>query len=142
MLIIEINLQGFFNRSTKKRKISDIVIQILSHIFNQTTDNEMNKTILITVWSVCALVLTSSFSGGVLEFIVNRRQTSIDTIEDIINAKNMSAAIRYNSWLWYQFHDKLEWNKSLDSNLKAIEPIFQTFSDSQLEDKVLLISVV
>ena len=99
----------------------------------------MNQTILITVWSVSALVLTSCFSGGVLQSIVNRGQTKIDSIEDMINAKNMSAAMRHNSWLWCEFEAKIQWKKPLDSNLKAIEPMVKTFSDKQLEDKVPLI---
>ena len=117
-------------------------MQILSHIFNQSTDKDMNKTIVITVWSVSVLVLNSIFSSGVLHSIVNREQTKINTIEDMITATNMSVAIRHNSWIWWQFEAKKRWNVSLDNNMKAIKHKVMVFDDTQIKDKVLLTSVM
>ena len=105
----------------------------------QTTDKDLNKTVLITVWSVTALVLTSCFSGGVLQSIVNRRQTSLDTIEDVVNAKNISVAIRDNTWIWWQFHSNKKWNASLDNNMLAIKHLVKVVNGTDMDrpDKVL-----
>ena len=51
---INIFFKEFFNRMTKKRSILEILLQILSHIFRQTTDKVINKTVLLTIWSVSA----------------------------------------------------------------------------------------
>ena len=101
----------------------------------QSTDKNLNKTILITVWSWSALVLTSSFSGGVLQSIVNRRQTSLDTIEDLINAKNISIAIKNNSWIWWNFEGNRLYNNPLDKNMLAIEHRVKVVNDKDISDK-------
>ena len=87
---------------------------------------------LITVWSVSALVLTTCFSGGVLESIVNRRQTSIDNIEDLVN-KNISITIRDNSWIHWQFKAAAEkkWKQPLDNNMLPIKHLVK-FVDHHL----------
>ena len=110
---------------------------MLAHIFKQSTDKNLNK-MLVTVWSVSALVLTSCFSGGVLESIVNRRQTSLNTIEDVVNAKNISIAITENSWIWWQFEGRKRWNVPLDDNMIAIKHLIKFVNNTYMDrpDKV------
>ena len=124
---------GIFNRSIKKRSILDILLQILSYLFKQSTDKNMNKT-LVTIWSVSALVLTSCFSGGVLESIVNRSHTSLNTIEDVVNAKNISVAVRENSWIWWQFESYRIYKDPLDNNMLAIQHLVKVVNKTYIDD--------
>ena len=109
----------------------------MSHIFKQTTDTDLNKSVLIYVWSVSALVLTSTFSGTVLESIVNRHKTRIDTIEDLINAENITAAIRCKSWIWWHFDKERQYNIQLDNNMLAIKHLVKFINRTEMEDKVI-----
>ena len=106
-------------------------MQILGHIFKQSNDKNLKKTILITVWSVSALVLTSCFSGGVLQSIVNRRTTSLDTIEDLVN-KNITIAIRYKTWVWWNFNNNRKYKIGLDNNMIAIKHLVKGFNNTDI----------
>ena len=118
-----VNIVTRLDRSYRISRINmlDTLFEILKYILHECSSNWHKKNIVIGVWSLACLVLTACFSGGILRFIVNRRHTTIDSIDELVQ-HNWTIVTDEFSWLnWQNKAAKdLKRNASLDHNLNAI----------------------
>ena len=101
-------------------KTWNILFGILGQLLKQTSDRTLQKRFIFNVWSFAALVLSSCFSGAILGAIVNWKEISINSLEDLVISKS-SVLIPENSWLWWQYENERQWNVSLDFYLNVIK---------------------
>ena len=101
-------------------KTWNILFEILGLLLKQIGDRILQKTFVFNIWSFAALVLSSCFSGAILGAIVNRKEISINSLQDLVTSK-MSILIPENSWLWWQYETERRWNVSLDYYLNVIK---------------------
>ena len=101
-------------------KTWNILFGILGQLLKQTSDRTLQKRFIFDVWSFAALVLSSCLSGAILGAIVNRKEISINSLQDLVTSE-MSISIPENSWLWWQYETERRWNISLDYYLNVIK---------------------
>ena len=115
-----------------------ISFELFGQLLKQTSYRKLEKNVIMTIWSVAALILSSCFSGGILRSMVHREQTSIDTLDELISS-NLSVVILENSWLWWQYEKQRRWNVPLEYYMSAIKPrLVSVPLDKFNNDKVLL----
>ena len=95
-------------------------MEIIRDLVQQGGGRTSHISYLMYIWSLSALILSSIFSGAILEFIVNRKEMAINSLDDLIHS-NLSVVTHEYSWLWWQFEKEKRWNVSLDYYLSALK---------------------
>ena len=109
-----------------------LYFQVIRHLLNQSTDRQSNQSLLINLWSFSALVITTCFCGIVVSLLVIKEVKKINTIDELVES-NLKIYSNNDSWIWWQIHNNLRYNNTIDTELAKIAPGIDFI---RLEDKV------
>jgi hypothetical protein len=91
----------------------------MRYLLNQSMDSKTNN-LLMRVWLPMALILTWCFTGGILTKIISPENLVINTFEEMIDS-GVKIYTNNGSWIWHQFNNKNQWNKTLDYKMSMLE---------------------
>ena len=109
----------------------------MRHLLIQPMNNASNSSkVMIIIWSSMALVLTSCFSGGILNSIIIPEHSNINSFGELIDS-GLKVYINNNSWIWWNFKAlDMKWLNKLDDKLSKIQNRIDYLGDFNI--KVLL----
>ena len=95
--------------------------QVMRHLLNQSMNSKFqnNDNLLIIIWSLMAVILTSCFSGLILNKIIIPEYLTINSFEELIDL-GLKVYTTNDSWVWWQMksYDQ-DWSKQLDEKIHS-----------------------
>ena len=114
----------------------DNFFRLMRHLLNQQMIMSSNYFLLINIWSLMALILSSCLSGGILSSLMFKTMKNINTIDELVQS-NLTI-INYNeSWIWYTYDAEHRHNIKLDDNLRRIKNKLEYFSRDLFYNEVV-----
>ena len=99
-------------------------------------NSTFNDSLLMQMWSLTALVITASFSGGILNKIITPDTYSINTFEEMIGS-GLKIYTYNSSWVWYEFRDYQKgYTEKLDKKFSLLKSRINFITNDEIIDKV------
>ena len=87
------------------------------------------------IWSIMALIITSCFSGGILNILIVPEFKNINSFEEMVDS-GLKIYVYNGSMLFAKFNNKRVMNMKLDDKLSKIETRLDSMTSDEFRMKV------